>query len=167
MERIAIYPGSFDPLTYGHLNIIERGRLLFDKLIVAVAHNTAKKTFFDFEERVEILREILKDVDGVEVDGFEGLLVDYAVKKKATVILRGIRTVSDFEYEFQMALANKMLNPALETVFMMTDAKYSYLSSTLIKEIVHFGGSVSSMVPPLVEEKLKKKFAEILKEENK
>ncbi len=167
MERIAIYPGSFDPLTYGHLNIIERGRLLFDKLIVAVAHNTAKKTFFEFEERVEILREILKDVKDVEVDGFQGLLVDYAVRKNATVILRGIRTVSDFEYEFQMALANKMLNPSLETVFMMTDAKYSYLSSTLIKEIVHFGGSVTSMVPPLVEEKLKEKYEKILKEEHR
>ncbi len=167
MAKIAIYPGSFDPLTYGHLNIIERGRLLFDKLIVAVAHNTAKKTFFDFEERIEILNEILKDVDDVEVDGFEGLLVDYAVRKNATVILRGIRTVSDFEYEFQMALANKMLNPALETVFMMTDAKYSYLSSTLIKEIVHFGGSVSSMVPPVVEEKLKHKYEKMLKEEHR
>ncbi len=167
MERIAIYPGSFDPLTYGHLNIIERGRLLFDKLIVAVAHNTAKKTFFDFEERLQILREVLKDIDKVEVDGFEGLLVEYAEKKKASVILRGIRTVSDFEYEFQMALANKMLNPSLETVFMMTDARYSYLSSTLIKEIVRFGGSVSSMVPPLVEEKLKEKFRKILQEDNR
>ncbi len=163
MERIAVYPGSFDPLTYGHLNIIERGRLIFDKIIVAVAHNISKKTFFDFEERLGILREVLNGIDKVEVDGFEGLLVEYAKRKNATVILRGIRTVSDFEYEFQMALANKMLSPSMETMFMMTDAKYSYLSSSLIKEIVHFGGSVSSMVPPLVEKKLREKFEKMQK----
>jgi len=159
MSKIAIYPGSFDPLTYGHLNIIERGRLVFDKLIVSVAHNTSKKTIFSLEERVDILKGALDKYDDVTIDSFDGLLVDYVKKKGVNVLLRGIRTISDFEYEFQMALSNKTLDNSIETVFMMTDLKYSYISSSLIKEIVKFGGSVTDMVPESVEKELLKKLS--------
>ena len=158
MSKIAIYPGSFDPLTFGHLNIIERGRLVFDKLIVSVAHNTSKRTIFSLEERVEILKEELGHYDDVVIDSFDGLLVEYVKKMNVKVLLRGIRTISDFEYEFQMALSNKTLDSSVETIFMMTDLKYSYISSSLIKEIVKFGGSVKEMVPASVEKKLLSKL---------
>ena len=158
MSKIAIYPGSFDPLTYGHLNIIERGRMVFDKLIVSVAHNISKKTIFSLEERVEILKDELGEYNDVEVDSFDGLLVDYVRERNVSILLRGIRTISDFEYEFQMALSNKTLDNSVETIFMMTDVKYSYISSSLIKEIVKFGGSVKEMVPGSVEKKLLEKL---------
>ena len=158
MAKIAIYPGSFDPLTMGHVNIIERGLHVFDKIIVAIAHNTAKKTVFTEAERIEHLRLVFKDNDRVSVDRFEGLLVHYAQKVGAGAVLRGIRTVSDYEYEFQMALANKRLYPEMETLFMMTDGAYSYLSSSIIKEIIRFGGSAEGMVPPAIADQLKRKL---------
>jgi len=155
---IAVYPGSFDPVTYGHIDLIERGLKIFDKLIVAVAENPRKAPLFSLGERVEMLRQVLEGVEGVEVDQFEGLLVKYAEKVGAKVVLRGVRAISDFEYEFQMALTNRKLSPSLETVFMMPNEKYSYLSSQLIKEIVAMGADVSDFVPPLVEVKLREKL---------
>ncbi|MBI4209713.1 MAG: pantetheine-phosphate adenylyltransferase [Deltaproteobacteria bacterium] len=156
--KIAVYPGSFDPPTYGHVNIVERSIQVFDKVIVAVATNSSKQTTFTPQERVEILRTLFEKEPRVEVDGFEGLLVDYVKKKKATAILRGLRTVYDFEFEFQMALANKKLDERIDTVFMMTDAKYAFYSSSIIKEIVRLAGETRGMLPPIVEERLKKKI---------
>jgi pantetheine-phosphate adenylyltransferase len=147
LPQIAIYPGSFDPLTYGHLNIIHRGVELFPRLIVAVAENTSKKPMFSTAERVEMIGRCVGTMEGVEVDTFSGLLVEYARAKNARVILRGIRSFQDYEYEFQMALTNKFLYPELETVFLVTDGAYAHLSSTLIREIVLMGGSVRGMVP--------------------
>ena len=158
MKKIAVYPGSFDPFTLGHQNIIERGVKVFDKLIVAVAHNVSKKTIFTTDERVDIIAKIFSNETKVNVDSFEGLLVDYVKKKKATVVLRGMRSVSDFEYELQMAHANKTLDQNLETVFMVTDSKYSHISSSLIKEIITLGGSAKDLVPKVVEKKLKLKL---------
>ena len=154
MSRTAIYPGSFDPFTFGHLDIIERGSKVFDKMIVAVAHNVSKKTTFSIEERVEILEEIFKDNKNIEVDSFKGLLVDYAKSKGTNTVLRGMRSVSDFEYEMQMAHANKSLDHELETVFMVTSRKYSHISSSLIREIISLGGSAGDLVPEVVEKKL-------------
>jgi len=156
--KIAIYPGSFDPFTYGHENIIERSVKVFDQIIVAVAHNTSKKTIFTVEERVEILNEVFRDRDDVKVDYFEGLLVDYIKKMGTNVVLRGMRTVSDFEFEMQMALANKTLSSELETVFMVTDSEFSHISSSVIKEVVSLNGSASHMVPEIVEKKLREKL---------
>jgi pantetheine-phosphate adenylyltransferase len=156
--RVAIYPGSFDPVTYGHIDIIKRGANLFDKLIVAVLLNPAKKPLFSIEERIELLKEVTKDIPNVEVDYFDGLLVEYAKKVNANVIIKGLRMISDFEYEFQMALVNKKLNPSVETIFLMTSAKYGYLSSSLVKEIAQFGGCLSEFVPDAVAEKLMDKF---------
>ncbi|MGB9779250.1 pantetheine-phosphate adenylyltransferase [Caldanaerobacter sp.] len=156
--RVAIYPGSFDPVTYGHIDIIKRGANLFDRLIVAVLRNPAKKPLFSIEERIELLKEVTKDIPNVEVDYFDGLLVEYARKVNASVIIKGLRMISDFEYEFQMALVNKKLNPSIETVFLMTSAKYGYLSSSLVKEIAQFGGCLSEFVPDVVAEKLVDKF---------
>lgn len=158
MSKVAIYPGSFDPLTRGHLNIIERGVKVFDKVVVAVAHNTLKKTIFTLEERVQILNTLFEGRKNIEVDYFEGLLVDYADKRGTNVVLRGMRTVSDFEFELRMALANKMLNPGLETVFMVTDSEFSHISSSVIKEIVSLNGSATHMVPEIVEERLREKL---------
>ena len=158
MTEIAIYPGSFDPFTRGHLNIIERGVKVFDKVVVAVAHNTLKKTIFTLDERVQILKTIFDGRTDVEVDYFDGLLVDYAQKLGTNVVLRGMRTVSDFEYELQMALANKTLNAELETVFMVTDSEFSHISSSVIKEIVTLKGSATHMIPEIVEEKLREKL---------
>ncbi len=158
MPRIAVYPGSFDPLTMGHMNIIERGLTVFDEIIVAIAHNINKKTLFTEAERLEHLRHAFAGNPRVKVDRFEGLLVHYAEQSGAKAVLRGIRTVSDYEYEFQMALANKKLYPDMETLFMMTDSAYSYLSSTIIKEISRFGGSVEGMVPPMIAAALTTKF---------
>lgn len=158
MTEVAIYPGSFDPFTRGHLNIIERGVKVFDKVVVAVAHNTLKKTIFTLDERVQILKTIFDGRTDVEVDYFDGLLVDYAQKLGTNVVLRGMRTVSDFEYELQMALANKTLNAELETVFMVTDSEFSHISSSVIKEIVTLKGSATHMIPEIVEEKLREKL---------
>jgi len=158
LSRIVIYPGSFDPFTFGHLDIIERGSKVFDKMVVAVAHNVSKKTTFSIEERVEIIEEVFKNNDKVEVDSFKGLLVDYSKSKGTNIVLRGMRSVSDFEYEMQMAHANKSLDPELETVFMVTSRKYSHISSSLIMEIVSLGGSAGDLVPEIVEKKLKQKL---------
>lgn len=155
-SEIAIYPGSFDPPTFGHVNIVERGLKIFKKIIVAVAINTAKKCLLTPEERLDLLNQVFKGHKNVEVDRFEGLLVNYAKEKKAKVILRGLRTVADYEYELQMSFSNKSLYPDLETIFMITENRYSHISSTLIKEIVHFGGSAKGMVPPVVEKRIKK-----------
>jgi pantetheine-phosphate adenylyltransferase len=152
--RIAIYPGSFDPLTSGHVDIIERGARIFDQIIVAILANAEKTPLFSENERVSIIHEVFKDQPNVRVDTFNGLLVEYAQRQQATVLVRGLRAVSDFEYEFQMALMNRHLAPGLETVFMMPDEKYTYISSRLIKEVFSLGGEISGLVPPIVEEKL-------------
>ncbi len=156
-----ICPGSFDPPTDGHINIIERALTIFDHITVAVAVNRSKKTLFTPEERVDMLRRLLKRHRNVEVDFFEGLLVDYCHKKKIHTILRGIRTVSDYEYELQMSLANRILNPDLETIFMMTEGRFSHISSTIIKEVISFGGSGSKMIHPMVEKRLVEKLKKI------
>lgn len=158
-KKIAICPGSFDPPTDGHINIIERGLKIFDKIIVAVAHNKSKKALFSPEERMEMLKELLKDKKGrVEIDAFEGLLVNYCHQKKVTTILRGIRTVSDYEYELQMSLANRILHPDIDTIFMMTEGRFSHISSSIIKEVISFGGKGKGMIHPFVEKKLKQKI---------
>jgi len=156
---IAIYPGSFDPVTNGHLDLIERGEKMFDLLIVAVLQNAEKQPLFSVNERVEMLREVTKQWNDVEVDVFDGLLVDYARRKNAGVILRGIRAVSDYEYELQMALMNRKLEPRLETVFMLPGLSYSYLSSKLVREIAHLGAPLDGLVPPIVEERLRAKVS--------
>ncbi|MFI5323735.1 MAG: pantetheine-phosphate adenylyltransferase [Thermodesulfobacteriota bacterium] len=158
MCKVAIYPGSFDPFTKGHQNVIERGVRVFNQVVVAVAHNASKKTIFTLEERVDLLNKIFRGREDVRVDYFEGLLVEYAKKMGTNTVLRGMRTVSDFEYELQMALANKTLSPELETVFMVTDSEYSHISSSVIREVVSLGGSVKHMVPKLVEVMLKEKL---------
>src|SRR5881628_4262401 len=161
---VAIYPGSFDPVTNGHLDLIERGEKMFDLLIVAVLRNTEKQPLFTLSERMEMLREVTKRWSDVEVDVFEGLLVDYARKRGAGVILRGIRAFSDYEYELQMALMNRKLEPRLETVFLMPAESYAYVSSRLVKEVFQHGGSVKDLAPPIVEERLRQK---ILRKESK
>ena len=155
--RIAIYPGSFDPLTSGHVDIIERGARIFDAIIVAILANVEKTPLFSESERVAIIRDVFKGRVNVEVETFDGLLVEYAQRKNANVLVRGLRAVSDFEYEFQMALMNRHLAPGLETVFMMPDEKYTYISSRLIKEVFMLGGAIEGLVPPVVEEKLRAK----------
>ncbi len=156
-HRIAIYPGSFDPLTNGHLDLIERGSTIFEHLIVAVLRNAEKDPLFTLAERCHMLEVMTARYKNVSVEAFGGLLVDYARQKKARVILRGIRAISDYEYELQMALMNRKLDPKLETVFMMPAEKYSYLSSRLIKEIFRLGGSVRGLVPEIVEKCLHEK----------
>ena len=156
---LAIYPGSFDPVTNGHLDLIERGAKLFDRLAVAVLHNLEKDPLFAVSERLEMLREVTRPWPNVEVDVFEGLLVDFARQKHAQVILRGIRALSDYEYELQMALMNRKLEPKIETVFMMPAEAYSYLSSRLVREIARLGGPLKDMVPPTVEERLRAKVS--------
>lgn len=156
---VAIYPGSFDPVTNGHLDLIGRGEKMFDHLIVAVLRNAEKEPLFSVSERVDMLREVTKHWEAVEVDVFEGLLVDYARKRGAGVILRGIRAVSDYEYELQMALMNRKLEPRLETVFMLPGETYSYLSSKLVREIAQLGGPLHGLVPPVVEERLRAKIS--------
>ncbi|MBM3778327.1 MAG: pantetheine-phosphate adenylyltransferase [Acidimicrobiia bacterium] len=153
--RLAVYPGSFDPLTNGHVDIILRGAHLFDRILVAVLVNADKAPLFSAAERVEIVREVFREYPNVDVDTFDGLLVEYARRKRASVIVRGLRAVSDFEYEFQMALMNRHLEPSLETVFMMPAEQYTYLSSRLIKEVFSLGGQVRGLVPPLVEARLR------------
>lgn len=150
----AIYPGSFDPVTNGHLDIIERAARTFDELIVAVAVNKEKRPLFSVEERVELLREACRHLDNVQVDYFNGLTVDYVESKGAKVIIRSLRAVSDFEYELQMALTNKRLNDRVETLFMMTSAEYSFLSSSIVKELAELGAPLTGLVPPIVEDRL-------------
>jgi pantetheine-phosphate adenylyltransferase len=154
---LAIYPGSFDPVTNGHLDLIERGAKIFDRLVVSILRNLDKEPLFTIDERVEMLREVTRPWANVEIDVFSGLLVDYARLREANVILRGIRAVSDYEYELQMAMMNRKLNPNVETVFMMPAVAYSYLSSRLVREIAQLGASITSFVPPLVEERLRAK----------
>ncbi len=153
--KVAIYPGSFDPITNGHVDIIERAAKLFEKVIVAAIRNPEKKPRFSLDQRVEMLKESLSQYKNVEVESFDGLLVDYARKNKANIIVRGLRAVSDFDYEFQMALTNRKMAPEIETVFFMTDYKYSYLSSSFVKQIVRLGGDISALVPKAVARRLR------------
>jgi pantetheine-phosphate adenylyltransferase len=162
MKRIAIYPGSFDPVTNGHIDILERGLKLFDKVIVAILLNPSKDPLFTVEERIHMLEISLKKFNNIEIDTFSGLLVDYAEKKKCHAILRGMRAVSDFEYEFQLALMNRRLNREIQTVFLMTGLRWIFTSSSIIKEAARFGGKINGMVPPIVNQKLKEKFGLIL-----
>jgi pantetheine-phosphate adenylyltransferase len=159
-EKIAVYPGSFDPITYGHVDIIKRALMIFDKVIVAVAHNFDKASQFTPEERVEMIKEALKAYPNVTVSSFEGLLMDYMKGTKANVVLRGLRATSDFEYEYHMAAMNRSLNDEIDTLFMMTGKDYFFVSSRTIKEVASLGGSVSGLVPDNVALKLKEKFAQ-------
>lgn len=157
-ERAAVYPGTFDPITNGHLSIVNRALKIFDKLVIAILNNPQKSALFSLEERIDMIQKALKDKDNVEVDSFDGLLVDYVVRKNSNVILRGLRALSDFEYEFQMALMNRKLNREVQSIFLMTDYKWFYTSSTIIKEAAGLGGDVSGLVPSFVNDKLKEKF---------
>jgi pantetheine-phosphate adenylyltransferase len=159
MPILAVFPGSFDPLTNGHVDIISRGARLFDRLVVAILVNAEKSPLFTTAERVEMTRTVFASMPNVEVDTFDGLLVDYVERRKAQVIVRGLRAVSDFEYEFQMALMNRRLNGKIETVFMMPAEQYSYISSRLIKEVFALGGRVQGLVPELIEERLREKVS--------
>ncbi|HVF70574.1 MAG TPA: pantetheine-phosphate adenylyltransferase [Chthoniobacterales bacterium] len=158
MIRRAIYPGSFDPVTNGHLDVIERARKLFDELIVAVAHNDQKHPLFSLEERLALLRSTIGESKNVEVAPLPGLLVDFAVKREATAVIRGLRAISDFEFEFQMALMNRKLESSVETIFLMPKEEYTYLSSRIVKEIARLGGEVSGFVPAAVAEALARKM---------
>jgi pantetheine-phosphate adenylyltransferase len=158
MKKIAIYPGTFDPFTNGHLDLVLRSLRMFDEVIVAAAPSPKKQPLFTIEERIVMIQKSLKGITRVRVEVFEGLLVDYVTKKKGNAIVRGLRAVSDFEYELQMALMNRRLNPNIETVFMMPNEEYTFLTSTIIKEISSLGGSVNQLVPPPVEKELKKRF---------
>lgn len=160
MKKIAVYPGSFDPITNGHLDIIQRGLEVFDGLIVAVAKNSGKKSLFSTEERLEMIRRTVGDNPRLQVDTFDGLLVDFVLSRGARVILRGLRAVSDFEYEFQIAQMNHTVQEQVETLFMMTSVPYGYLSSSIVKEVASLNGPIDSFVPPAVREALKKKFSE-------
>jgi pantetheine-phosphate adenylyltransferase len=157
-ERIAVYPGTFDPLTNGHVDIIQRGAALFDRIVVAILVNPAKSPLFSVKERVEMAEATFESQPGVEVDTFQGLLVEYARRSNASVIVRGLRAISDFEYEMQMALMNRHLSSTIETVLMMPAESYTYLSSRLVKEVFALGGSVRSLVPDLVETRLAEKL---------
>lgn len=156
--KVAIYPGFFDPFTLGHFNIVERASLIFDRVIVSLAEDSPKKGLFTIDERFSMIQESLKGFSNVTVEMFSGLLVNYVKSKQSKVLIRGIRTVSDFEYEFQMALSNKAMARDIETLFMMTEGRYSFLSSTIIKEVARLGGNFDQMVPPIVSIKLKEKY---------
>jgi len=159
MKKIAVYPGSFDPITNGHVDIIKRGLGVFDELIVLIAHNPNKKTLFSVEERVGMIQEVIREFKNIRVDSFDGLLVEYVKVAGANVILRGLRALSDFEYEFQLALINRRLNRDVETVFLMTGYKWFYTSSTIINEAASLGGSVKGLVPEIVNQKLVEKYS--------
>lgn len=159
MRRIAVYPGTFDPVTFGHLDLVERGRRHFDRLVIAILRNEDKRPMFTVEERSAFLREAVSPWSGVEVDTFDGLLVDYARRLGATVILRGLRAVADFEYELQMAMMNRRLAPELETVFLMPSEAYSYVSSRLVREVARLGGNLDGLVPPAVARALRERHA--------
>ncbi|MCH1623900.1 pantetheine-phosphate adenylyltransferase [Fredinandcohnia quinoae] len=159
MTRIAVCPGSFDPVTNGHLDIIKRGAKVFDKIFVVVLNNSSKNPLFSVEERIELLKEVTKDLNNIEVESFQGLLMDYASQKNANAILRGLRAVSDFEYEMQITSMNRILNEKIETFFMMTNNQYSFLSSSIVKEAAKYHGNISDLVPKSVEEALIKKFS--------
>ncbi len=156
--RTAVYPGSFDPVTNGHLDIITRASAVYDKIIVVVSKNSSKKPAFTFEERAEFVRRATSHLKNVEVDFSEGMLVDYVKKCGSNVIIKGLRAVSDFEYEFQMALANKKIDPSIETLFMMTDAEYSFLSSSIVKEMASLGADIEGLVPEIIINDIKNKF---------
>jgi len=158
-DSLAIYPGSFDPITNGHVDIIERGLRIFDQIIVAVLENPKKEALFTTQERVAMIQEIFAAEPRVKVNSFDGLLVDFARKHQARIVMRGLRAISDFEFEFQMALMNRKLNPELETLFMMPNLNYTFLSSRLVKEIYMLGGCIKGLVPETVEKRLREKFA--------
>ncbi len=157
-RQIAIYPGTFDPITFGHIDVINRAVELFSEVIVLVAKNTSKTPLFTIDERLAMIREVLRDKKGVSVDCFDGLLVDYARRHKAGVIIRGLRAVSDFEYEFQMALTNRKLAPAIDTVFLVPHEGYTYLNSSIVREVARLGGDVSDFVPTSVQRRLTQKL---------
>ena len=158
-RRVALFPASFDPITNGHLDLIQRGSRMFDRLIVSILRNDSKQPLFSVEERMEMLREVVGIYPNVAVDSFEGLLVEHAAAQSATVLLRGIRAISDYEYELQMALMNRRLRPDIETVFMMANESYSFISSRLVKEVFGLGGNIAGLVPPPVEDRLRRRMA--------
>ncbi len=159
MTKIAIYPGSFDPITYGHIDLMKRAAKIFKKVIVAVADNSSKDSFFTLKERVALIEQVTADLDNIEVDSFEGLSIDYVRSKGSYVIIRGVRMISDFEYEFQMALTNRRLSKSVETIFLMPSESYSYLSSKLIKEAASLGADISCFVPKVVAAAIQKKLS--------
>lgn len=159
MASIAVIPGSFDPVTLGHIDIITRGAKVFDRVIVSVLNNQKKQPLFSIEERMYLIKESIKSLENVEVDTFDGLLIEYVRKKQANVIIKGLRAVSDFEYEMQMAAINRKLDENIETFFMMTNHNYSYLSSSIVKEVAKYGAPIDDLVSPVVEEALVKKFS--------
>lgn len=156
--KVAIYPGSFDPVTNGHLDVIKRAAKIFSKVIISVGDNPDKKPLFSTEERIDMIKEVTKNIDGIEVESFKGLLLEYAKKKNASVIIRGLRAVSDFEFEFQRALLNRKVDGDIETIFIMTKEDYVFMNSSIIKEMAMFGGKVKDLVPELVEKKLREKY---------
>ena len=158
MKKVAVYPGSFDPITYGHLDIINRGLKVFDEVIVAVACNSQKNALFSYDERVEMISQVVKGQERVTVDTFTGLLIDYVAHKKAHVIIRGLRAISDFEYEFQIAQMNSCISQNVETLFMMTSLQYGYLSSSIVKEVCSLNGTIDGFVPPEVKKALRRKY---------
>ncbi|MBT2678453.1 pantetheine-phosphate adenylyltransferase [Bacillus sp. ISL-35] len=160
MARVAVCPGSFDPITYGHLDIITRAAKVFDELYVVVLNNSSKKPLFSVEERIDLIDQVTKNIPNVKVDSFQGLLVDYAESVNANAIIRGLRAVSDFEYEMQITSMNRVLDDKIETFFIMTNNQYSFLSSSIVKEVAKYGGKISELVPSEVEEALLKKFNE-------
>lgn len=158
MQRVAVVPGSFDPITYGHLDIIERSSKIFDKLYISVLRNSSKQGLFDIEERLELIRATTGSLDNVEVVSFDGLLIDFCHEVNARAIIRGLRAVSDFEYEMQLTSMNRKLDSSIETIYMMTNNNYSFISSSIVKEVAKYGGKIEDVVPPVVEAALAKKF---------